>query len=263
LPAAGETQSLPDEVKKGSQVLQDDFRLHYFPNIPIDEPPNPCISRTGNSDFQRSLFKNMDMDPVCPDDGLALDAPQTPAEDKEDNAPCVDEIKEAAFQKGFLEGKRVGFESGSKKADSVIDSLNTTIGQLENIRQKIYQEIEKEVAQLALSIARKIVCREVNISRESVACVAREALSRVNNPAKIKIKLNPDDLQFIKDTPSQFSHFLNNADNIRFEAEASIQSGGCLVETDRGDIDARIEKQFEAIEELFQAQFETSQQESE
>ena len=194
------------------------------------------------------------MDSVCPDDGLAPEVPQTPAEDRKDKAPSIDEIKETAFQKGFLEGKRVGFESGSKKADSVVDSLNQILGQLENIRQEIYREIEKEVAQLALSIARKIVCHEVKTTRETVTCVAREALSRVNNPAKIKIKLNPDDLQFIKDTRFQFSRFLRNVDNIDFEAEESIQSGGCLVETDRGDIDARIEKQFQAIEESFQTQ---------
>ena len=254
MPAAEETQSLPDEAKKGSQLVQDDFHLHYFPNIPVDEPPNPCVSRTTNGDFQRSLFKNMDMDPVCTDDGLTPEVPQTRAEDKEDKAPAVDEIKEAAFQKGFLEGKKIGFESGSKKADSAIDSLNQILGQLENIRQEIYQEIEKEVVQLALSIARKIVCHEVKTNQETVACVAREALSRVNNPTKITIKLNPDDLQFIKDARFQFSRFLRNVDNIRFEAQESIQSGGCLVETDRGDIDARIEKQFQAIEESFQAQ---------
>jgi flagellar biosynthesis/type III secretory pathway protein FliH len=254
--AAEERKSLPDEVKKGSQVLQDDFRLHYFPNIPLNEPPNPCVNRTSNSDFQRSLFKKMDMDPACPGDDLASETPETPAEDKEDNTPSVNDIKEAAFQKGFLEGKRVGFESGSKKADSVIDSLNQTLGQLENIRIRIYREIEKEVAQLALSIARKIVCHEVKISRETVACVAREALNQVDNPAKIKIKLNPDDLRFIEDTRSQLSRFLHNVDHIRFEADKSIQSGGCLIETDRGDIDARIEKQFQALEESFQTHFE-------
>ncbi|MGD9081238.1 MAG: FliH/SctL family protein [Desulfobacterales bacterium] len=245
---------MPDETKKESRVLQDDFRLHYFPNIPVDEPRNPCVSRTGNGDFQRSLFKKMDMDPVCADDGLASVEPKTPAKDKGNKVPSIDDIKEAAFQKGFLEGKRVGFESGSKRADSVIDSLNQILAQLENVRQEIYHEVEKEVAQLALSIARKIVCHEVKTTQETVTCVAREALSRVNNPAKIKIKLNPDDLQFIKDTRFQFSRFLRNVDNIDFEAEESIQSGGCLVETDRGDIDARIEKQFQAIEESFQAQ---------
>ena len=254
---------MPDEVKKGSQALQEGFRLHYFPNIPVDEPLNPCIGRTHNSDFQRSLFNNMDLDPACPDDDATPQISKSRAEEKEDKAPSVDDIKETAFQKGFLEGKKVGFESGAKKADSVVDSLCQVLGQLENIRQEIFQDIEKEVTQLALSIARKIVCHEVKTTQETVTCVARKALSRVDNPAKIKIKLNPRDLQFIKDTQDQLSHFLDNVDKIRFEAEESIQSGGCLIETDRGDIDARIEKQFQAIEESFQTQFEPPQQESE
>jgi flagellar assembly protein FliH len=251
---------LPDEVKKGSASLQESFRLHYFPNIPVDEPLNRCVSRARNSNFERSLFTDMDLDPSRPQDDPAPQKTERPLEDK---GPSVDDIKEAAFQKGFLEGKRVGFESGAKKADSVIDSLSQVLEQLVDLRQELYQEIEKEVTQLALSIARKIVCHEVKTTRETVTCVAREALSQVDNPGKIKIKLNPADLQFVKDTQDQLSHFSNHVDKIRFEAEESIQSGGCLIETDRGDIDARIEKQFQAIEESFRTHFDKPQQESE
>jgi flagellar biosynthesis/type III secretory pathway protein FliH len=138
--------------------------------------------------------------------------------------------------------------------DPVISSLHQALVKLQNIRQEIHQEIEKEVVQLALAIAKKIVCHEVKTTRETVVCIAREALSRVENPGKIKIKLNPEDFQFINDTQSQLSRFLQNVDNIRFEAADSVQSGGCLIETDRGDIDARIEKQFQVIEETFRSQ---------
>jgi len=251
---------LPDEAEKRSQPLRGGFRLHYFPVIPVDEPLSPCVNRKGDGEFQRSLFKDMDMDLVCPDNDPVAEVPETVVED---NKPTVDEVKENAFQKGFLEGKRVGFESGSKKADSVIDSLHETLGKLENIRKELVRDIEKEVAQLALSIARKIVCHEVKTSRETIACIAREALSQVDNPAKIKIRLNPADLQFIEDTRSHLSDFIQHVDHIRFEADESIQSGGCLIETDRGDIDARIEKQFQAIEESFQTQFEQIKPESE
>lgn len=249
---------MSDEFKKRAQTLSDGFRLHYFPNIPIEEPANSCARHTDSSEFQRLLFNDPNLDLACSEDDASPEIPETPAVDP---GPSVDEIKEAAFQKGFLEGKRIGFESGSKKAEAVIDSLNGTLEQLINVRNEIHQEIEKEVTQLALAIARKIVCHEIKMTQETVACVAREALSRVNNPGKIKIKLNPDDLQFIKNTRSQFSRFLGNLDHIVFEAEESIQSGGCLIETDRGDIDARIEKQFQAIEESFQTQLKRSQQE--
>jgi flagellar assembly protein FliH len=244
--------SLTDSTKKASQAVADGFHLHYFPNIPVDEASADCGRRATNSEFKRSLFKDIDPDSACSADAPDSEISATPVVDEE---LAIDEIKESAFQKGFLEGKRVGFETGSKKAEAVIEGLQQTLEQLQNIRTEIHQEIEKEVTHLALSIAKKIVCHEIKTTQETVACVAREALARVDNPGKITIKLNPDDLQFIKDTHSQFSRFLQNFDDIRLEAEDSILSGGCLIETDRGNIDARIDKQFEAIEEAFQAQF--------
>jgi len=249
LPAAEEMISLPDPLKKQSPALHDGLRLHYFPNIPVDEPSDECRSFTSNREFQRSHFKDMGSGAV---EEVTPELEKTPVQAK---GPSVEEIKENAFQKGFAEGQRAGFESGTKKVDPVIHSLCQALGQLQNIHQEIRQEIEKEVVQLALAIAKKIVCHEIKTNQETVVCVAREALSRMENPGKIKIKLNPEDLQFINDAKSQLSHFLHHVDHIRFEATDSIQSGGCLIETDTGDIDARIEKQFQAIEETFRTHF--------
>ena len=189
------------------------------------------------------------MNASCSDAAQTPGPTETPEEKK---GPSIDEIKASAFQQGFSAGEKVGFEAGTKRVDPLINSFNQGLEQLKNIRREIHQKIEKEVAQLALSIAKKVVCHEVKTTEETVVCVAREALSRVENPGKIKVKLNPADLQFIQDTKSQLSDFLDDVESIRFEAEDSIQSGGCLIETDMGDIDARIEKQLQAIEESFQ-----------
>jgi flagellar assembly protein FliH len=236
--------SLNSRVKKESQTLQDSFRLHYFPDIPVEEPADTECSPSSDSGFQRIHFKNKNA--TCSDESQAPGSTETPEEKKE---LSIDEIKSSAFQQGFGEGEKVGFEAGTKRVDPLINSFNQGLEQLKNIRREILQKIEKEVAQLALSIAKKVVCHEVKTTEETVVCVAREALSRVENPGKIKVKLNPADLQFMQDTKSQLSDFLDDVESIRFEAEDSIQSGGCLIETDMGDIDARIEKQLQAIEE--------------
>ena len=247
---------MTDRVKKNSQTLQDSFRLHYFPDIPVDEVPDADCSQSRANGFQRIHFKNMEV--TCSDPAQASDPSETPEEKK---GPSIDEIKIRAFQKGFTEGEKVGFEAGTKRVDPLINSFNQGLEQLKNIRREIHRKIEKEVAQLALSIAKKIVCHEIKTTEETVVCVAREALSRVENPGKIKVKMNPADLQFIQDTKSQLAHFLDDVDRIRFEAEDSIRSGGCLIETDMGDIDARIETQLQAIEESFQIEFDEPEQE--
>ena len=253
MPVAGETISLPDQTKKDSQVLQNGIRLHYFPNIPVGRSTEATGRSVPEGEFQRVQFKNMDEHAAWIKDNGPDEPAGTPAEDLQ---PSVEQIKKSAFEKGFLEGKKVGLEAGTQKVDPVINSLNQALEQLENIRQEIHQEVENEVAQLALAIAKKIVCHEVKTTRETIVCVAREALSQIENPGKIKLKLNPADLQFIEETKSQLSRYLHDVENIRFEAEESIQSGGCLIETDMGDIDARLEKQLQAIEESFKTQFE-------
>ncbi len=51
--------------------------------------------------------------------------------------------------------------------------------------------------------------------------------------------------------------------NITFKADASITGGGCLIETKMGEIDARIDRQFKVIEELFDSEFQKTRGEAE
>ena len=47
------------------------------------------------------------------------------------------------------------------------------------------------------------------------------------------------------------------------KADASITGGGCLIETKMGEIDARIDRQFKVIEDLFESEFEKTCREAE
>jgi flagellar biosynthesis/type III secretory pathway protein FliH len=50
------------------------------------------------------------------------------------------------------------------------------------------------------------------------------------------------------------SYFRNHIENVTFQPEETISRGGCVIETNMGTIDARLEKQFRVIEEMFQAE---------
>jgi flagellar biosynthesis/type III secretory pathway protein FliH len=86
-------------------------------------------------------------------------------------------------------------------------------------------------------------------------------LSQVEIPGKIKIRLNPADLKFITETQDQISKSMHQMDNVTFEAEEGIAAGGCVIETGLGEIDARIEKQFQVVEDKFRSEFAQSQPE--
>ena len=254
---AEEKKSSVRTAEPESDIGQPNLRLHYFPDLPVDDVSGTkrCIPK--ETAFQRIHFDNGDA--VCPD---AIDT--SDGEELSEQTPevCIEEIEEAAYRNGFAEGEnkgihigeKAGFEAAVQQVEPVVKSLQQALQHLNDLRRETHKHVEREVVELALAIAKKIVCHEVQTDRETVLCVAKEALSRVENPAKVKIKLNPSDLQFIEDTRLRLVEWLQNIENVSIEPDETITSGGCLVETNLGDIDARIEKQFQAVEESFKTE---------
>ena len=102
------------------------------------------------------------------------------------------------------------------------------------------------------------MCHEIATNKEVVINVVKEAIKKVVDHGKIIIKVNPSDLQLINNSDRQFLNFVDNIENITFEGDETISVGGCVIETDFGDIDARIEKQFQVVEEAFKSEIQRS-----
>jgi flagellar assembly protein FliH len=235
------------------------FRLHYFPDIPLDDPDDTRTCIPLKDIFRRTRFnsQNNAREAFSRDCGFR-DANQEETE-KSDGRFDVD-----AYQKGFKdglekgadEGQKAGLECASRKMEPLLSSLRDALMQLKDLRSATYLQTEKEIVELSLAIARKVIWREIKTDRKVVLDVVREALSRLENPGKINIKMNPADLQFIKETGYNLSDLIGNIENVSLEAEENIQSGGCIIETNSGEIDARIENQIQAVEESFRRSIE-------
>ena len=249
--------------KPERRSLQDglaEFGLHCFPDIQVDEPENVRRCLPTEENFQRIKYDNMESNPT----DMASRSDGDGSCNIRKGSISTAQLNEKAYQRGFADGRKKGtieaeniwHALGEKKIELLLISLQEVLLQLNNIRKETHQEIEKEVVELALAIARKVICQEVAFDRDIVVCVAREALAKVEDPGRIKIKMSPSDLQFINETQSQLSSLVENFENVTLEATESIQSGGCIIETDLGEIDARIEKQLLAVEESFRAELE-------
>jgi flagellar assembly protein FliH len=55
-------------------------------------------------------------------------------------------------------------------------------------------------------------------------------------------------LRILNQKKSELLHCFDGIRSILFEEDDSIQPGGCLIETNQGDIDARLESQVRVIE---------------
>lgn len=225
------------------------FKLHYFPNIPVNySDENTRVFKKGN-EFERISYKNVAKIPHA-------NISDKKRNDEIDNASIdktAREIEEKVYAKGFARGEKAGIESGNEKIEFVVNSMNQGLLELNKIRQNVYFETEQEIVKLAMAIARKIVCNEIRVNKDTVVNVVKEAVKKVEGNEKVKVKLSGNDFQFIKGQKPAMIDKINSIENVVFEMDESIPDGGCIIETESGNIDARLEKQFQAIEEAFES----------
>ena len=102
---------------------------------------------------------------------------------------------------------------------------------------------------MALEVAKKIIHREIRADEEIIQTLVKVALSHVAEKCPVTVRLCPSDYDFLLERRAALSQ--EEGRDIVLVADKSIERGGCLIQTACGDIDARIEEEFEEVERAF------------
>ena len=217
------------------------MRFHNFPDFPDDA----SVVR-GNAEESDNAFRRME---------AGVDTGPSEAE----NLQQAFEIeKQQAREAGLAEGLEKGKQAVAAELESVIQKLRRAYMDIEKYRKTLYQQAEKETVELALAVARKIIGQEIALDRQIVLNVVKGALDKVIDHDKVKIRINPQDLDTVQTALFEFIPHVDKLENVNFESDAAITPGGCVVETNFGTVDARIENQLDQIETTFAAELEKS-----
>ncbi|TVM00224.1 MAG: hypothetical protein CV087_14755 [Candidatus Brocadia sp. WS118] len=128
--------------------------------------------------------------------------------------------------------------------ESLVAMFQDAVKHLTDKRERIWQESESEIAKLILAIASKVVGYEVsNNSVNVVRHVIRDALSYVKEKKVIVIRLSADDAKKM----NELDDVQITDQSIKFVEDKTISSGGCVIDTNIGSIDSRIETRWEEI----------------
>lgn len=164
-----------------------------------------------------------------------------------DNSPEKIKIEES-YKQGFADGINAGRLQILGEIEKELKILSAIIKEIEKLREDIYRKIEDDVVEISLSIAKKIIYDITERDREIAITIAREAIKRASDREVLKIKINPVDYETLSKSRSELLQCVDGIKSIIFEADESVGSGGCLIETKQGDIDARIDSQIKVIE---------------
>ena len=164
----------------------------------------------------------------------------------------ADELTENAYEKAYAEGEKAGFEYGLKKLEGIIRALADAKQELENLHKEIILSQEQEIISLVLKIARSVIKTESKINDQILSSVIRAALEEVPQKDDLCIKFNPMDYKFIQENLRPFFEEHEELKDAVFDSDSQVDVGGVIVEHKMGSVDARLSRQVEKIEALFQ-----------
>ena len=168
------------------------------------------------------------------------------------------EMQQQIRRQGIAEGEVRGRESERQKIEPLRRNLVQSLEELESLGQRLRLQMEAETVRLAVTIARKIVELEAAVSPEMVLRVVRSALINVLDRDKITIRLHPRDCHLIEEHRADLCDGNETPGGIQIQPDETVDRGGCIIVTLQGEIDARIDKQMQAVEKALNKELQYS-----
>jgi len=97
-----------------------------------------------------------------------------------------------------------------------------------------------------MMISEKVIGKMVRENEDTIKSIVRQAVDS-SLGERITVRLNPEDYKTVTNDELEFKDILDRTKRIFFKEDDSITKGGCIVETEVGTIDARLETQLKAI----------------
>ena len=154
-----------------------------------------------------------------------------------------------SFEHGHKKGYEVGLKEGLTKAEDVMKKFDTAINDAVNQRHQMIDESKQKLLELVLQISKKVTFDAIEINPESTLQMISGVIDSLLDRSKIKILVNPDHLPIVEQNINTYLKDSTAIKELVVVPDARIKYGGCFIETPNGDIDARMESQFEVLED--------------
>lgn len=160
-------------------------------------------------------------------------------------------IQKQAYDEGYLLGKDEGYAAALEKRNNEIDrgllDLSAVLESVQNLKPELISNNEAHIMNLIYQIAEKLAYDHIEQKPEVILEVIRRAIHTAQVEEEVTVLVAPEQVQFLETYKNSDNEKFEFLENIKIQASDQIRPGGCIVETNYGAIDARIEERFKKV----------------
>ncbi len=158
-------------------------------------------------------------------------------------------LQKETWTKGFDEGREAGFKAGEAEVKRLVERLHVVLASAIEKRNQIIEESESQLVNLVLQISQKVIKVLSENQKNVVINNVIQSLRKLKSRGDVVIRVNIADLDLATQHTQDFLKMVENVKSVTILEDSTVDKGGCVIETDFGEIDARIASQLQEIEE--------------
>jgi type III secretion protein L len=153
--------------------------------------------------------------------------------------------RDQAFQEGFEHGYNEWVEHLAKLEEEI---------------KKVRDELQKLVMPIALTAAKKIVAGELKSTPEQILEIVKSTLKTVAQHKKIVIYVSKQDFDILDKNKNEIKKLFEQLESLSIRERSDVESGGCIIETEYGIINAQLKDRWRTLEAAFEALYDKLRQ---
>jgi len=158
----------------------------------------------------------------------------------------LDRREAAARDAGRVEGEAQARATYEEQLRLLRDSIRLALLEFGHERASYFEKVEKEVVQLALSIARKVLHREAEVDPLLLAAMVHLALDQIESGTKVVVRVHP---QHGADCRAFFARSMDAKEIPEVEEDPKLAPECCVLQTELGTTEIGVAVQLKEIEQ--------------
>lgn len=156
-------------------------------------------------------------------------------------------LQQQAYEEGRCSGLEEGRAQARKELEERFQHALRLANQIGRTRVVALEEQERDVVEIAITIAKKIVKQEITQDPQIITRQVNQLLELLPKKSLVTLKVHPTDLAVLQPIQTSLQEEFLDGDHLVLDPDENIEAGGCVIEQSGLLLDARIRQQFDTI----------------
>lgn len=147
-----------------------------------------------------------------------------------------------AYQLGLDEGRKTAFNEHAARIEDHLEQFGNLLLTIEKMKTQMLTFNETHLIKLMYQMASRLAQKHLDNNNPAIVDIIRNSVSLAQDEEEIVVRVSLQQFEFLEELKKENNRDYDFLKKFKLEPGKDVASGGCVIETNYGEVDARLEQ---------------------